>query len=83
LEYAATIKIMFDDAELAALLAGAAEAQRERAGGRSGPGDAEFANAKALLVERFGEDRAEEMIAPGRLIDLADAVQLAMPQDEY
>jgi hypothetical protein len=65
-------------------LAGAAEAQRERAGGSSGPGDVGvFFDAKALLVERFGEDRAEEMVAPGRLMDLADAVQLAMPQDDY
>jgi predicted ATPase len=82
LEYAATIELMFDDVDLAALLAGAAEAQREKAGGSSGPGDVDFLNAKTLLVERFGEDRAEEMVAPGRLMDLADAVQLAMPQDE-
>jgi tetratricopeptide (TPR) repeat protein len=82
LEYAATIEFMFDDADLAALLAGAAEVQRETAGGSSGPSDVEFINAKALLVERFGEDRAEKMVAPGRLMDLADAVQLAMPQDE-
>ncbi len=82
LEYAAMIELMFDDVDLAALLAGAAEAQREKAGGSSGPGDVDFFNARTLLVERFGEDRAEEMVAPGRLMDLADAVQLAMPQDE-
>jgi predicted ATPase len=82
LEYAATMAFMFDDADLAALLTGAAEAQRETAGGSSGAGDWEFVNTKALLVERFGEDRAEEMIAPGRLMDLVDAVHLAMPQIE-
>ena len=83
LEYAATIAFMHDDADLAALLTGAAEAQRETAGGSSGAGDWEFIDTKALLVERFGEERAEEMVAPGRLMDLADAVPLAMPQDEY
>jgi predicted ATPase len=82
LEYAATMAFMFDDADLAALLVGAAEAQRETAGGSSSAGDWELVNTKALLVERFGEDRAEEMIAPGRLMDLTDAVQLAMPQIE-
>jgi len=82
LEYAATIELKFDDVDLAALLAGAAEAQREKAGGSSSPGTVDFFNAKRLLVERFGEDRTEELLAQGRLMDLADAVKLAMPQEE-
>jgi hypothetical protein len=63
-------------------LAGAAEAQREKAGDSSSTGTVDFFNAKRLLVERFGEDRTEELLAQGRLLDLADAVQLAMPQEE-
>jgi tetratricopeptide (TPR) repeat protein len=82
LQYAATIQLMLNNFDLAALLAGAAEAQSERAGDSSSSGAVDFFNPKTLLVERFGEDRAEEMIAPGRLIDLADAVKLAMPQEE-
>jgi tetratricopeptide (TPR) repeat protein len=82
LEYAATIELKFDDVDLAALLAGAAEAQREKAGGSSSPGTVDFFNAKRLLVERFGEDRTEELLAQGRLMDLADAVKLAMPQEQ-
>ena len=82
LEYAATIELMFDDVELAALLAGAAEAQSEKAGGRSSPAAVDYLDAKTMLVERVGEDRAEELVAPGRLMDLVDAVQLAMPPDK-
>lgn len=82
MEYAATIELMFDDVELAALLAGAAEAQSEKAGGRSSPAAVDYLDAKTMLVERVGEDRAEELVAPGRLMDLVDAVQLAMPPDK-
>jgi tetratricopeptide (TPR) repeat protein len=82
LEYAATIELLSDNVDFAALLVGAAEAQREKAGGSSSPGTVDFFNAKALLIERFGEDRAEEMIAPGRLMDFADAVQRAMTRDK-
>ena len=82
LEYAATIELILDNVEVAALLVGAAETQREEEGGSSAPVMADFFDPQAMLVERFGEDRAEEMIAPGRLMDLDEAVQLAMSQDK-
>jgi hypothetical protein len=82
LEYAATIALKSGDVELAGLLVGAAQAQRERAGGGSGPATIESLDATTLLVERFGEGGAEKLIAPGRLVDLAEGVELATAQDE-
>ena len=79
---AATIELKFDNVEVAALLVGAAETQREKEGGSSALASADFFDPKTMLVERFDSDRAEELIAPGRLMDLSEAVELARPQDE-
>ena len=80
LEYAATIELMNDNVEVAALLVGAAEAVRERIGSGWGPQTFGVYDAKAMLVERFDEQRVEELIEPGRLIDLAEAVELALSE---
>ncbi|MCZ6506044.1 MAG: hypothetical protein O6834_08740 [Actinobacteria bacterium] len=80
LQYAATIELMNDNVEVAALLVGAAEAERERIGGGWGPQTAGVYDAKTMLVERFDEERAEELIEPGRLMDLAEAVELALTE---
>lgn len=74
----ATIKLMFDDVELAAKLVGATEAQREKAGGGWGPQTLGDFDVRAMLTERFDEERADELIAPGRLMELAEAAELAL-----
>ena len=80
LEYAATIELMDDNVEVAALLLGAAEAERERIGGGWSPQTFGVHDAKTMLVKRFDEERAEELIEPGRLMDLAEAVELALSE---
>ena len=78
LEYMATIELMFDNVELAAKLAGAADAQREKAGGGWGPQTLSDFDVRTMLTERFDEERADELIAPGRLMELAEAAELAL-----
>ena len=57
---------------------GAADAERETMGAGWGPRTIGSYNANTLLVEQVGEERAKEMIEPGRLMDLAEAVELAL-----
>ena len=71
---------MDDNVEVAALLLGAAEAERERIGGGWSPQTFGVHDAKTMLVKRFDEERAEELIEPGRLMDLAEAVELALSE---
>ncbi len=78
LEYAASVALEYDDVEFAGLLFGAAEAERERIGGGWGPGTIGLDNARDVLVERLGEAGAEELISPGRLMNLAEGVELAL-----
>ena len=80
LEYTAMIELMFDNVELAAKLVGAAEAQREKAGGGWGPQTLSDFDVRTMLTERFDESRIEELVAPGRLMDLAEAVELALAE---
>ncbi len=78
LEYLASIELKSGNIDLAALLVGAAEAQRERAGAGWGPGTAGAFDAKGNLKERFGEGRMGEMVAPGRVLDLPEAIEIAL-----
>jgi hypothetical protein len=82
LEYAATIEWLSDNHEQAALLVGAADAQREKAGGGWGPQTVGVYDVRAMLTEHYGEGRAKELIAPGRLLDLADALEMALSENE-
>ena len=82
LEYMATIELMFDNVELAAKLAGAADAQREKAGGGWGPQTLSDFDVRTMLTERFDEERADELIAPGRLMELAEAAELALSESK-
>ena len=81
LEYVATIELLSDNHEQAALLIGAADAQLEKTGGGWSPQTVGVFDARALLTEHFGEDRAKELIAPGRLLDLAEAVEMALSEN--
>jgi hypothetical protein len=78
LEYAAIIEFENDNVEVVGMLLGAADAERERMGGGWGPQTIGSYNANTMLVERLGEEGAKEMIEPGRLMDLAEAVELAL-----
>ena len=78
LEYAAIIDLEDGNVEIAGMLLGAADAERERMGAGWGPQTIGSYNANTILVERLGEERAKEMIEPGRLMNLAEAVELAL-----
>ncbi len=78
LEYAASIALEYDNVEFAGLLFGAAESERERIGGGWGPESVGLPNARTVLVERLGEERTQELVEPGRQMDLAAAVELAL-----
>ena len=65
LEYAAIIDLEDGNVEVAGMLLGAAEAERERMGAGWGPQTIGSYNANTMLVERLGEERAKEMIEAG------------------
>jgi hypothetical protein len=82
LEYVAAIEWMSDNVDLAAVLVGAADAERDKAGGGWGPQTVGVFDVRTALAERFDEDRIEELLARGRLLDLTEAVEMALSDNE-
>ena len=82
LKYMATVELRVGNIEQAAMLVGAGEPSRERIGGGWGPGTMGLEDPREVLERRLGKEQADELIAPGRAIDLAQAVKLALGEAE-
>lgn len=78
IEYVASIELATGNHEKAALLAGAGEAGRERIGGGWRPQTIGLEDAQLVLIRELGNDRAQELLAPGRTLSLEEAVAAAI-----
>jgi len=78
LDYLATVELKRNNVDSAAWFFGAADASRERLGGGWGPGRIGLGDTRAVLEERLGKGQADELIDHGRLIELSEAVSVAL-----
>ena len=77
-EYVARIALDAGDAELAGLLAGAAEAAAERIGGGWSPATIGLEDSKPKMIRERGEDETEKLMGPGRELSVEEAVAMAV-----
>lgn len=81
LQCVAGIEIQQENVELGALYAGAAQRSRERIGGGWGMQALGLPSTADILSERFGQERAEQLMAPGRDLTLTDAIAMALDSE--
>jgi tetratricopeptide (TPR) repeat protein len=82
IEYVSRITLDAGDVERAALLAGAAAAAQMRIGGGWSPESVGLEDTSQRLMQDLGEERAAEMLEPGRDLDISQAVVLALGESE-
>jgi non-specific serine/threonine protein kinase len=78
LEYMASVELESGDLEQSAKFVGAAEAARERIGGGWRPETIGLDDAREVLEQRLGGERVRELVEPGRRLEIAEAIELAL-----